>query len=215
MGRVGQRGEAAVEWTGMVVVMALLAAALTAWMTTALRPPDRPPDVIGAVAEPLSGVSDGIGSVGTALPQLARMAAHESPGRRALRWLADRTLPAAVLVRDMGAAYGAGYLGRLRERLERYITDPVGEVGGLEPAELEFPGVLEALAGDLGVDPDALRAYVRRIRAMPSRRDAAVAVAGDAGVVAADVTAEVGEILLKRLILRGIAGRGGSGGGGR
>ncbi len=216
MGRRWQRGEAALEWVGMIVVVAVLGAAVTAWMASVVRPPERPPDVVAVVAAPLRAVPEQMGRVGFSLPALSAMAsANESPARRALRWVVDRTGPAAVLVRDMGAAYGAGYLGRLRERVDRYVEDPVGQVGGVDVEDLSLPGVISALAEELDVDPDALRAYVRRIRAM-SGRDAAVQVAGDAGTVAADVTVEAAEIVVRRWLLRGLLGRGGgSGGGGR
>lgn len=209
MNRRGQRGEAAVEWIGVVIAVALLGAALTAWMPAAVRPPERPPDVIAAVAEPLRRAPAQLGRAGLALPALAAMArANESPARRALRWAVARSAPALVLGRDMAAAYGAGYLGRLRERVDRFAGDPAAEFSDIDMDALTIPGMLRAIADELPSDPAAIRAYLRRIRAMPAR-DAAVEVAGDAGSVAADATVEAAEIVVKRWLLRGILGRGG------
>src|SRR5512145_2647778 len=54
MTRAAQRGQAAVETVGIAVLVALLLSAAAAWMVREVRPPDRPPPLVEAVAQPLT-----------------------------------------------------------------------------------------------------------------------------------------------------------------
>lgn len=208
MERTASGGQAAVEWVGAVVVVALLVGALAAWLPAAVRAPDRPPDPVAAVAAPLGDLGRGIGE-GVAGADLARLAAGVAPGagagRRAAAWIAVGARATAALARDMGVAFGGGFAQRLRGRL-RDLADAPPSPGALLPdPRLLAPGAIvrEAVAWATR-DPGAIVDYVRRLRGMPPRQ-AAVRAAGDAGAVSADAAMEAAEYLLKRLILRGMS----------
>lgn len=202
-----QRGAAAVEWVGMVVAVALLMAVLSAWLPSAVRPPERPPDVIGVVARPLAEVPSQIQRVGIGLSQMAAMStSRESRGRRMWRWVEGQAGPAVELVRDMGASYATAYFEGLRRRLEELVGDPIGEFATIRVDEENLTDVLGRLARDIVSDQDGLRDYVLGHRGR-SAREIAVGVAGDAGGLSADVTAEVAEYLVKRWLARGLLGR--------
>ncbi len=59
-----QRGAAAVEWVGVVVMVTLLMAGLISWSVTTFSPPERPPDPIAVVAEPLAGAVGPLAGLG-------------------------------------------------------------------------------------------------------------------------------------------------------
>ena len=212
--RADQGGQAAVEWVGAVVAVALMVAALALWLPGAVRPPERPPDPVAAVAAPLT--AGGRAAMPGAGADLARLVAGATPGggggRRAAAWLAGRARAGARLAADMGVAFGTSFAGRLRARLDGFLESPPPPASLLPDPRMLVPG---AFVRDLVLwasrDPAALVDYVRGLRSMPAR-EAAVTAAGDAGAVAADAAVEAAEFLLKRLILRGVVRAGGHGG---
>jgi len=204
MNREAASGQAAVEWIGTVVLVALMVAAVALWTERALGPPERPPDPISAVAEPLAGAGREAGRVGFDLPLLAARDGRAGAGRRLAGRLGRASRSALVLGRDMGAAFGTNFGSRMGERLRRVVDDPPTAAELIpDPASLAPGAVVRDLARHLGRDPGALVDYVRMLRGMPPRQ-AAVRAAGDAGTLTADGVAEAAEYLVKRLILRGM-----------
>lgn len=212
MGREASGGQAAVEWVGTVVVVAVMAAVVALWVAREMSPPERVPDPLAAVASPLVGVGREVGRDGIHLPLLAARDPRADLGRRAAGRIGHASRVALVLGRDMGTAFGVNFGSRMRQRVRRVLADPPTAADLLpDPASLAPGAVVRDLVRHVGRDPGAILDYLRALRGMPPR-DAAVRAAGDAGTVAADGVVEAAELLVKRLILRGMtrAGRGGA-----
>jgi hypothetical protein len=204
MNRDATSGQAALEWVGTVVVVAVMVAAVAVWAAREIHPPERPPDPIGAVAEPLGGVGREMSRVGSDLPRLIAGDPGADLGHRVAGWIGRTSRSALTLGRDMGAAFGVNFGARMRERVRGVLDDPpTGADLVPDPAALAPGAIVRDLVHHLGRDPGAVLDYVRMLRGMPPRQ-AAVRVAGDAGTVAADGVAEATELLVKRLILRGL-----------
>lgn len=212
MRREASGGQAAVEWIGTVVVVAVMAALVALWVAREMSPPERLPDPVAAVAAPLAGAGREMGRTGIDLPLLAAGDPRADLGRRAVGRIGRASRMAFVLGRDMGAAFGVNFGSRLRQRVRRVLADPPTAADLLpDPASLAPGAVVRDLVRHVGRDPGAILDYLRALRRMPPR-DAAVRAAGDAGTLAADGVAEAAELLVKRLILRGMTrvGRGGA-----
>lgn len=210
--RRAQRGAAAVEWVGVVVMVTLLMAALVSWSVTTFRPPERPPDPIAVVAEPLAGAVSPLAGVGQgAAPWFIRsLDRGDGAGRRVLGWLARTSGAAVGLGRDMGASFGVGFAHAARDRWRAFLDNPLGGLMNLpDSAGITTANLLRKHAWSLLKNPGALPAYLNRLRTM-SPRQIAVELSGQAGEFTADASIEVVELFVKRLLLRALT-RGGRG----
>lgn len=230
----GQAGQAGVEWIGTVVAVALLCAALALWLGRTVALPERPPDPVAHLVAPLLGVPGGsapaAGPAGTAQAPaavraplmgrpaetlaeiVARIGPQRRPGSRGLAWLEGRTRAALALGRTAGASFGIAFAERMRQRLAQLADRPLDIDLTPDPAELTGIAVAQDLVRHLTRDPAAFADYLRRLRTM-SPREAAAVLGADAGTLAADGVVEVAEVLVKRLLLRGVVrtARGGRG----
>ena len=194
-------GQAAVEGIGVTVVIALLLAAVTAWMVTATHPPGRPPDVIGRVSEPLAG------------PYEPRLWQASTPSWRALTEGRDGSAPLGRVLRAAGGVvvtgvvvgmqarqqFAVGVLERLRERAAELVRNPLGDGNPLPDPDLFTPrGIGLAAARRAG----ALWDYAQFLRTLPPRT-AILTAAHDAGRESADVAVQVAQSALRRRLTRG------------
>ena len=206
-----QRGAAAVEWVGVVVMVTLLMGVLISWSVTNFRPPERPPDPISVVAEPLAGAVGPLAGLGEgAAPWFTRsMNRGEGAGRRFLGWVARTSVDAAALGRDMGVSFGRGFARTARDRWRAFLDNPLGGLINLpDAAGVTTAGLLRRYAVSLAKNPRALVDYVGRLRTM-SPRQIAVELSGQGGEYTADASIEMVELFVKRLMLRAITKRGG------
>ena len=185
----GQGGQAATEAIGVAVMVALLLAAVTAWLLREVRPPDRPPDLIGAVAKPLQR---GPAPFEFRYP-LPRP--FEMPQGRD-----DEPLGRALRAAGRGVREGVAFAIEMRHRCALAFGMRLGE-RGLVLVRDPFGGILQAPGADMFTREEVER-YVEELRAMPGR-DAALRAAEDACAVGADVTVDVAQALLRRRIERG------------
>jgi hypothetical protein len=185
MSRVAERGQATVEMVGMTVVVALLVAATSAWLVRAVRPPDAPPDAIGAVAAPLHrepapfDYAYPLPGRGFQLP----LGRDDEPIGRVLRIVGRGAREGFVVAIEMRHAFARAYAMRLRDRAEGLLRDPLGEL--VRPNQLTLEGA--ARSGLLNAG--RLWAYGRELRSLPLR-EAALRAAADAGALAADLTVD-------------------------
>jgi hypothetical protein len=136
----GQSGQATVEHVGLVLVITLLLAAIGAWAATTDWAPDRPPDVIARVAQPLGQqalppVGAPAVAVVTGQQALERIARSfeggdddEAPG--ALRRAWDGVLWWGALNVDGQIEAGKGFLEQVGIRAEDLVKDPVKTIEG-------------------------------------------------------------------------------------
>lgn len=185
------RGQAAVETVGLVVAAVLALAATAAWLAASAGPPDRPPDVVGAVARPLS-FPDGVRYWALPAVPLGREGADEPIGD-ALRGAGRHGREAVATYLEGRSRFSGAYNRRLRERLGDVLRDPLG-VPALPEADLLTPRGLARRALE---DVDAIAGYAARLRAA-SPGERARMLLDDGGAFAADATIEV---------LRGLARR--------
>jgi hypothetical protein len=197
MSRGAQRGQAAVESIGIAVLVALLLAAVSAWLLREVRPPERPPALVEAVAAPLTrgpGTFDFRYPLPAPVLQMPRGRSN-APIGRALRAAARWSRDAVVLGLEMRHRFALGFGRRLGERARRLLEDPLGELVSAPDADVLTP------AG-LGRAVERLRAYVREVRALPPR-EAALRVSEDAGGLGADLAVEAAKAWLQRRAQRG------------
>ncbi len=193
--RRGESGQAALEGIGIAVVVAVALLATSTWLAREVRPPDRPPDAIAAVATPL--VRDpGLLEWRYPLPQeVADLRGRDDePIGRALRAAARRSRAGVDLGLEMNAAFDRAFKQRLRERGREFLDDPLAGLVTFPDPDLLTPegATLRALR-----DAAALWAYAQELRSMPLR-EAALRASEDAGRNSADLAVEVGEALLRR-----------------
>lgn len=216
------------EWVGTVVAVALLCGALALWLGRVVTPPERPPDPVAHLASPLialpgaggpsgpppaparapSGLAvPGVRSLGRPAESIAETVRRIGPqgraGSSALAWVEGRTRSALTVGREAGAAFGGAFAERMRRRLGRILHDPLAIDLTPDPADLTGIAVAQDLMRHRARDPQGFVDYLRRLRSMPPRRAAAV-LGHDAGTLAADGVVEVAELVLKRLLLRGV-----------
>jgi hypothetical protein len=185
----GQVGQAAVEAVGVAVMVALLLAAVTAWLLREVRPPDRAPDVIGAVAKPLARGPAPF-EMRYPLPRPFEMprGRDDEPIGRALRAAGRGLRDAATLVVAMQQRCSLAFGMRLGDRSLEVLRDPVG-------------AVLDAPGGE-GLTREEAERWLDELRALPGR-EAALRAVEDACAVGADATVEVVKELLRRRAARG------------
>ena len=202
------RGQAAVESVGITVAVALLVGAMALWMAREVRPPPRPPDVIGRVAEPL-GIGSGQGAQAWSPQQLppwlgaVARGGGGAPLGDALRALGRGVVTTGVLALEGDRGFREGLQARLRERGLEILHDPLGGLTDLpDPALLTPSGLAERVLQQAGDLAD----YVRMLRRLPPRV-AAHRLGRDLGEGTADLAVDVGEAALRRRIARSL-GRG-------
>lgn len=197
-----QAGQAAVEGIGVAVVIALLLAALAAWMVTTTHPPARPPDVLGRVAAPLSGPYDQRLWERPSLPSLLGLSAGRrasGPIGRALRTAGRAALTGAVIGVQARQQFIVGFGERLRERAGDVLRDPLGDGAELPDPDLFTPsGIGLAVARRAGEIWD----YAQFLRALPPR-EAIMTASHDAGRASADVAIDAAKAALRRRLTRG------------
>jgi hypothetical protein len=198
MTRVGQRGQAAVEGIGIAVLVALLLAAVAAWLVREVRPPDRAPDLVGAVAAPLSREPSPLDNR-YPFPPIPPPGWEEGRGVSepigdALRAGARGARTAGEVGLEMERAFDRGFRRRLAERARAVADDPLGALAELmRPPDLTGERYLRWLAENR----DALRRYAAELRGMPLR-EALVRASEDGGALAADGAIEGARILARR-----------------
>jgi hypothetical protein len=199
MSRIGQRGQAAVETVGMGVLVALLLAALSAWLVREVRPPARAPAFIEAVSKPL--VRDPAPfEFRYPLPRPFAMprGRDDEPIGRAMRMLARGARDGVVIGLEMRHEFAYAYGVRLRELGEEFLEDPIGGLVAVPDPELFTP---ESAVRQALLDARRLWDYGQELRSMPLRQ-AALRAAADAGTLAADLTVEVARAALKKRVER-------------
>ena len=183
------------ESIGIAVLVALLLAAVSAWLVREVRPPSRPPAFIEAVSKPL--VRDPAPfEFRYPMPRPFTMARGRDgePIGRAMRMLARGAQDGLLLGYELQAVFALAYAARLAERGEQLLRDPLGglvAVPGPDPAHEEPPRRGAPRDGSRLVD------YVRTLRSM-SPREAARTVSADLGTFGADLSAEALELLLRK-----------------
>lgn len=183
------------ESIGIAVLVALLLAAVSAWLVREVRPPERPPAFIEAVSKPL--VRDPAPfEFRYPLPRPFTMprGRDDEPIGRALRILARGARDGVVIGYAMRQRFNQAYADRLLERGEQYLRDPLGGLTELPDPDLLTPqGAVRRALRDAG----RLWDYSRRLRSMPLR-DAALTASADAGTLAADLTIEAAQAYLEK-----------------
>lgn len=196
-----QAGQAAVEGIGVTVVVALLLAAVAAWMVTATHPPARPPDVIGRVAEPLAGPDHRLWEAPTLLSRLGLREGRRAaaPLARAARAVGGGLAVGVVVGLQARQQFITGFTERLRERAVDVIHDPLGDGDPLPDPDLFTPrGLGLAVARRAG----ALWDYAQFLRTLPPRT-AILRASRDAGHVSADAAIEAAKTALRRRLMGG------------
>jgi hypothetical protein len=198
-----ERGQAAVETVGVIVMVALLLSAVSAWLLREVRPPDRPPPLVEAVAQPLSRPPGALEHMypltrGFAMPR----GRDDEPIGRVLRAIGRGARDGAVIGLEARRRFQVAFARRLKERGIEFLRDPIPgieDLADLPDLDLLTPAgqLRRALrhAGDLWE-------YARELRTMPAR-EAAMKAADDAGRVAADTLIEAGQAAIRKRIAGG------------
>ena len=197
---------------GIAVVIAVLLAATTAWLVSTARPPDATPDALGRVVQPLADTFDPRLWEAPSLPPYLGVPTGSSRAAPVGRFLgaaargvgtAARGVATAARVAVLArSAFNEGVQGRLRERAIDFLRHPLD--GLLEPPEFDLltpEGVLLAAADSA----DDLSRYVRSLRALPLEV-AILTAARDTGHFVADTGVDVGQIALRKRVIRGARG---------
>lgn len=203
MNRVHQRGQAAVETVGIAVMVALLLAAVSAWLVREVRLPDRPPAVIEAVSRPLERLPGRFEFTYPLTYRYPLPSGGDAPIGRVLRAIGRGTRDGIVLSAEARNRFALGFGRRLRERAMELLHDPLGglteiDVRAMIDDDLFTPSGL--LRRSLR-HADTLWEYAQELRSMPLR-EAALKASEDAGRLAADGVIEAGRAALKRRIAR-------------
>jgi hypothetical protein len=198
------RGQAAVESVGVTVAIALLLAALAAWMAGAVRPPAAPPALVERVADPLGVNARRVGhawSRGDLPPWLdtAARGRGDRPIGRFLRRVGDGGRETLALARAFDEGWQSGIQPVVRRRIRDFIRDPVGTASSVSLTRTAV-GLIQR-AGRL---PD----YIRMLTRMPPR-EAIRRLGHDLG----ETTGEVGFDVLQTVAVKkaGALLRGGGG----
>ncbi|MCU0308626.1 MAG: hypothetical protein MUE51_12835 [Thermoleophilia bacterium] len=175
-------GQATVEHIGLVVAVALLMGALALWGVREMRPPEHPPDVVGAAARPLAGAARPARDAAV-LSWMLRAehvgaGAGRTPVERAVRFLVAGRLIAAEGEVDFIRAFAA----RVRERAGEALADPGGIARDLADPDLDFSDPRRVVTERW----DDLLRYLGELRSLPAR-EAFLRASRDAGGLAADV----------------------------
>jgi len=183
------RGQAVPEYTGLVVVLALLLAAAALVVARS--------DWAGR-ASPSRAAP---GAWSTPVVDLATPAQRNRAGRFT-RWRRVLTTATRVSLRGIVAA-GRGFGGAARRDLEEFLRDPVGVMRGSGSALRRF--LRDPVTSSRTVIADA-REYWTRLRAMRGE-DAFVRMMEDFGAAAEDVAVWRGRGLIRRRMLRTLRDR--------
>ncbi|MGE0026732.1 MAG: hypothetical protein AB7O78_02030 [Thermoleophilia bacterium] len=201
-----QRGQAAVESVGVTVAIALLVAALAAWMAGNVRPAGAPPDVIGHVADPLGLTARRVEQAWSRddLPawlDTATRGRGDRPIGRFLGRVGEGAREAVALGIAFDEGWQSGIQPVVRRRIREFLRDPVGSASSVDLADTAV-GLIQR-SGRL---PD----YIRMLRSMPPR-EAARRLGHDLGAT----TGDVGFDVLQTVVTRKAGGlKGGRTGGG-
>jgi hypothetical protein len=196
-----QTGQATVEHVAIVVVVAVLLAAIGAWIASRVRSDAGPPDVVTRVwpgwqqlEEPVAPVPD----LGLR-PGASHRSGIGSIVRRAVR-LAGR---ARKVVLGGQRAFASGFGHGLWDTFTGFVRDPVGllTAGG---------GIVTQLAGDPGgfarAQLEAAIVYARELSRMPPEA-AYRRFMRDLGELSADVAVARGKSFAERAMLRALKRR--------
>jgi hypothetical protein len=187
MVRVAQRGQVAVEWIGLAVLVAVMLAAATAWLVREARPPSRPPAFIEAVAKPL--VRDPAPfewRYPLPRPYDFPRGRDDEPIGRFLRAAGRGARDGIVLAWEVRQELNRAFNARLRQRGLELLRDPLATLGDLPQAqELTARNALRRAL----LNAQELWDYAQELRTMPAR-EAALRAGRDAGTLAADLVVE-------------------------
>ncbi len=192
-GRRAQRGQAAPEYAGIVLVVAILLVG-AALLVRSHVPAGPPPPIAPSVPRALDHVIDPLQDLGAARP---------TPRPGWLRRAIGRVRRSGRVVALGGAAFGRGFGRAVMGDLEALATDPAAVLrgGGDVAAALRDPGgVARALVVDL-------RDYVRALRRMEPEA-AYRRLMEDLGGLSEDVLVARGRTFVLRRLAR--AARGGA-----
>lgn len=201
MGTGRHSGQAAVEGIGVTVLVALLLGATALWLQHQVSPPADPPPAIARVARPLEHAYDP--DVWAQAPAglyraITAGGRGDPPIGRALRAIGRAVVAGAALEQEAEDAFHAGARGRLRERIEDLLDDPVGSLASPpDPSDLSPSSVALRSLSDLR----ALWGYAQRVRRLPPR-EAMRTVSRDAGAAGTDVIVDVVEAWVRKRVAR-------------
>lgn len=198
----GDTGQAAVEGIGVTVVVALLLAAVASWLLSTTRPPARPPDLVGRVAQPLGGPYDPRLWAAPSLPSILGLPEdHRGSTRlgRVLRAVGRGAVTGVVVGVQARNQFIEGMAERFQERTVDLVRHPFGAVDDLPDGDaftlhgLGLAGVRRA--GELWD-------YARFLWTLPPRA-ALMRASRDAGRTSADALIQIGLRKVRRRTLGG------------
>lgn len=200
------RGQAAVDWTGLVVAVALVLGALALWAAHAVRPPAGPPDALARVTRALGARVDSPRSLAT--PPLGfwgSPAARDRGGAlsRLLAGARGRLAQAARLVWVLDRAATPAMRHGAALALARAARDPVGWL--LDAPDLSVLTPQGAGARGRELARGALE-YWRLLRGLPAD-EAARRLGHDLGQASGEAVIDGGRSALRRALLRRALGR--------
>lgn len=200
--RPASRGSAAVELAGITVVVATLAAGLAVWAQHELRPPERPPPVVAALARPVRfepRVDLGLGL--RPWPFDTWRDDGLEPAARAVVWWGRRT--DRIFVRNFDAfslAFAKGFVDATAGEVIAVIRDPAGEVVALVDLAQQvtmYPADPSRL-GDAYAQVRAVSDHIVRVYTEDDPREAARLAGRDLGGLSADIVVARGRGILRR-----------------
>lgn len=200
--RTSSRGSAVVEFAGITVVVATMAAGLALWAQRELRPPERPPPVVSALARPVRfepRVDLGLGL--RPWPFDTWRDDGLEPAARAVVWWGRRS--DQILVRNFDAfavAFAKGFVDATAGEAIAVIRDPAGEVVALVDLAQQvvmYPADPSRL-GDAYAQARTVSEHVVRVYTEDDPREAARLAGRDLGGLTADIVVARGRGVLRR-----------------
>lgn len=189
--RTAQRGQATVEHVGIAVIVALLLASLSIWVSQNVRPPPAPP-AISSLADRLDGPPPGSPYYlfqHRGLPLSAMRGRNDETIGRFFRFVGGFTRD---LVTIGGPALVKGFVVRIKDRAVDMARDPIGTIKNtLQSLGETDPNVFAAVRdriGDIGDYVDSLRHL--------SQEEMIEKVAEDLGAAGADFAIDRGRALM-------------------
>ncbi len=193
-------GQATVEQIGIVVVVALLLAAVSVWVSAAVRDAGRPPPVVERVLAPQAPVAP---ALDTPHPDIG-VAPRPRRGRLSgiLRATARTARRVTRLAGAGGVAFAQGFAGGLATTVREAASDPAGILAGGGAVSVLVRDPVGLVRAELA----AARDYARAMRALPPDR-AYRRLMRDLGRASADVAVTRGKQLATRAAVRAVRRR--------